>query len=394
MSKPRVAVVSPSVDKSHGTERHVAEQLPRLAEHYEIHLYSQRLEDVDPSKITWHPVARLPGPHILNYLWWFAANHIQRWWDRRFRGLHHDLVFSTGINCLDADFISVHIVFAELYQRVHSDLTFRATPVQSWPRLIHRHLYYRLLIALERRIYADRQRLMSAISQKTADDLKRLYGCVDDLVVTYAGIDNQTFNPARRNDLRHGMRQRMKLTDGTFALLLIGNGWHNKGLPTLIEALQLLKELPLCLLVVGQDDPRPFQNRIQAGGLAGKIRFLAPRPDVVSYYAAADCYVGPSLEDAFAQPPAEARACGLPVIVSVQAGVSELVTHGVDGFVLNDPRDSVSLAKLISGLYSDPELRRRMGKNAARTARQYTWERNAEQFQTMFEAILRSKAHA
>jgi glycosyltransferase involved in cell wall biosynthesis len=118
------------------------------------------------------------------------------------------------------------------------------------------------------------------------------------------------------------------------------------------------------------------------------------RPDVEFYYAAADAYVGPSLEDAFAFPPFEAMACGLPVIVSGQAGVSELLTHGVDGFILDDPKDSASLAKLISILYHDPEFRRRMGENAARTARHYTWERNAEQFQTMFEAVLRSKARA
>jgi hypothetical protein len=35
-----------------------------------------------------------------------------------------------------------------------------------------------------------------------------------------------------------------------------------------------------------------------------------------------------------------------------------------------------------------------MGENAARTARLYTWERNAEEFQTIFETIFRSKAHA
>ena len=49
---------------------------------------------------------------------------------------------------------------------------------------------------------------------------------------------------------------------------------------------------------------------------------------------AADAYVGPSLEDAFALPPAEAMACGLPVIVSNQAGACEIITDGVDGIVL------------------------------------------------------------
>src|SRR5216684_4661430 len=44
----RLAVVSPFVDRRHGTERALAELLERLAgqEHCEIHLYAQRVEDL------------------------------------------------------------------------------------------------------------------------------------------------------------------------------------------------------------------------------------------------------------------------------------------------------------------------------------------------------------
>ncbi|MGC1090685.1 MAG: hypothetical protein WA894_19785, partial [Candidatus Acidiferrum sp.] len=44
----RLAVVSPFVDRRHGTERAIAELLERLAKTYgcEIHLYSQRVEDI------------------------------------------------------------------------------------------------------------------------------------------------------------------------------------------------------------------------------------------------------------------------------------------------------------------------------------------------------------
>ena len=59
------------------------------------------------------------------------------------------------------------------------------------------------------------------------------------------------------------------------------------------------------------------------------MKFVPPRNDIEFYYAAADAYVGPSLEDTFAQPPAEAMACGLPVIVSSANGTSEIVTDGV-----------------------------------------------------------------
>src|ERR1700676_2451131 len=112
-SKPRLAVVSPFLSKSHGTERMVVEWITHLAGDFEVHVYSQSIQDLDLSTVTWHRIPKLPGPHIFNYLLWFGANHIWRRWDRSIRGLQQDLTFSPGTNCLDADVVSVHIVFAE-----------------------------------------------------------------------------------------------------------------------------------------------------------------------------------------------------------------------------------------------------------------------------------------
>jgi len=48
--KPRVAVISPFLDKRHGTERRVVEWISRLTDNFEIHVYSQHVEDLDLSK--------------------------------------------------------------------------------------------------------------------------------------------------------------------------------------------------------------------------------------------------------------------------------------------------------------------------------------------------------
>ena len=64
--RPRVVVVSPFLDKQHGTERCVAEQIERLADDYDIHVYSTRMEDVDTRKVTWHRIPGLRGPHLFN----------------------------------------------------------------------------------------------------------------------------------------------------------------------------------------------------------------------------------------------------------------------------------------------------------------------------------------
>jgi UDP-glucose:(heptosyl)LPS alpha-1,3-glucosyltransferase len=113
---------------------------------------------------------------------------------------------------------------------------------------------------------------------------------------------------------------------------------------------------------------------------------------VETYYAAADAYVGPSLDDAFAQPPAEAMACGLPVITSRTNGGSEIITHGCDGLILEDPSDFNRLAEMIRALLTDPVLRNSLGTAAAETARQYTWERNAARMRELFEMAARQNS--
>src|ERR1700730_12432249 len=120
--KPRLTIVSPFIDKHHGTERCVAEQIERLAKAYEIHLYSERVEGVNLQNIKWHPVYVAPGPHLFRYVWWFLSNQASRWKDRYFHGLVTDVVYSAGVNCMDADVISVHMVFAGFWEQVKGDL--------------------------------------------------------------------------------------------------------------------------------------------------------------------------------------------------------------------------------------------------------------------------------
>src|SRR5213078_986345 len=85
----RLAVVSPFVDRRHGTERSLAELLERLAsnEHCEIHLYAQRVDGLavvqtrvpraqESGAIIWHTVPSIPGLHLLQFLSWLILNFI------------------------------------------------------------------------------------------------------------------------------------------------------------------------------------------------------------------------------------------------------------------------------------------------------------------------------
>ena len=400
----RLAVISPFLDRQHGTERVIIEQLERLSRKpgLEIHLYAQNVEGlsgvstfrarqkkVSREQIVWHKIPRLPGPHLFAYVWWFFANQFYRWRDAHFRGLAYDLVYSPGINAWDADAIAVHIVFHEFYRRIREDLKFRDAPVRSWLRLLHRRLYYRLMMVLERRIYR-RTPCLSAVSGLVASQLQHYFQRADTLVIRN-GVDVSRLSPSSRLAARPAVRERFGLLPGQFTLLLIGNDWKKKGLSILLEALARCHELPLTLLVVGSDDRTPYDAMIRDHNLSDRVVFLDPSPDVLQFYAAADAYVGPSLEDAYGLPIIEAMACGLPVIASSRAGASEIITDRKDGIILLNPRDHCELAQLLRLLCSESGLRERLGGEARVTAQRYTWDCNAAQTWSFLEHAAEKK---
>lgn len=384
----RLAVVSPFVDRRHGTERALAELLERLARDYhcEIHLYSQRVEGLPLQRaprafpasapgIFWHKVPAVPGPPLVQFLSWFYLNHVWRWAHRRFRGASFDLILSPGINCGDANVVLVHALFHRLRELLLAK-TSEARKQLSFLRQLHRRGYYGMLAHLEKRIYSDRNVALAAVSQRTAELLAKHFDRRDVTVIPN-GVDTAQFSPAARLARRNGARAKRQSRRDEFVLLLVGNDWTNKGLPTILEALSALSDIPARLLVVGDDAPARFHEMARRMGVFDRCIWETSSADILDAYAAADIYVSPSREDAFALPPLEAMACGVPIITSTLAGVSSLLHDSVDSFILRDPLDAVTLARLLKNLQEQPELSRRIGENAARTAQAYSWDRNA-----------------
>lgn len=382
----RLAVVSPFVDRRHGTERALAELLERLARDYgcEIHLYSQRVEDLvlgpcpdhggAQGSIIWHKVLSIPGPHLFQFLFWLFLNARARRRDRS-HGLHFDFVLSPGINCFNADVILVHALFHRLRELARKEADPLA--VSGLFRRLHRQAYYTFLTWLERRNYGNSHVSLAAVSSRTGSLLNR-YFRRDDIRVIPNGVDASYFSPSRRLALRAGARSRFKFQDADFVLLLIGNDWRNKGLATVLTAMAAIRGIPLRLVIAGQDAAASlFFETAKSLGLGEQCRWEMTPMDAIGLYAAADAYVSPSREDAFALPPLEAMACGLPSITSVNNGGSQIITDGVDGFVLEDPGDAVALADHIRNLQQHPDLRFRIAENARRTAETYSWERTA-----------------
>jgi glycosyltransferase involved in cell wall biosynthesis len=384
----RLAVVSPFVDRRHGTERALAELLERLAFVYgcEIHLYAQSVEDLrlsdrqlartaKPAAIFWHKVPCFAGPHIAQFLVWMFLNGFLRWWHTLVGRVSFDLVLSPGINCLHPDIVIVHALFHRLRELSREEPEISG-PRAGFFRRWHRRAYYGLLAKLERRTYSRKNVLLAAVSSRTAGLLKK-YFQREDVSLIPNGVDASKFSLPARLSRRAQARHQRNFRDEDFVLLLIGNDWRVKGLPTVLEAMAALRGSPLHLLVVGNDIPETFRSLATQLGVHDRCHWELPNADVLDFYAAADLYVSPSREDSFGLPVAEAMACGLPAITSIHAGVADAIHDGVDGFVLRDPSDAHALATLLERLAADQDLRRRLGEAAAETSLEWSWDRSA-----------------
>jgi UDP-glucose:(heptosyl)LPS alpha-1,3-glucosyltransferase len=245
-------------------------------------------------------------------------------------------------------------------------------------------------MSLERRAYADRKVRLAAVSKLVAAQLEKHFGRTDAVVIPNA-VETAVFNSGARLARRSVSRQRLKLDDSDFVVLLIGNDWKIKGLDQLLRALAII-EIPIQLLVVGKDDPGLYRPLLRELRLDDRVRFLAPSADVLSFYAAADAYVAPSLEDAFGLPILEAMACGLPVIASVQAGASENVVDGTTGYLLRDPTNHVELAGLLRQLASDKSAAQKIGAAAAHYVKaSVSWDHNASATREFLETSIASR---
>jgi UDP-glucose:(heptosyl)LPS alpha-1,3-glucosyltransferase len=151
------------------------------------------------------------------------------------------------------------------------------------------------------------------------------------------GVDLERFRPAAP-ELRETERARLGLRG--FTLAFVSTNHRRKGLEPLLRALALRGD-DTELLVVGEDRGGPAFARL-ARTLGVRLQLLGRCPDVGPILAAADALALPSLYEAYGLVALEALACGRPVVLSREAGASEIVPH--PELVLDDPLDVPALA--------------------------------------------------
>jgi Glycosyl transferases group 1 len=124
-----------------------------------------------------------------------------------------------------------------------------------------------------------------------------------------------------------------------------------------------------------------------------RIRFagFVDQDDLPAYYAAADVFVFPTLDDPFGIVLLEAAASGLALVASEHAGATaDFVKDGESGLIF-DPHDERALAELIAKLADSPKLVRDLGLAAYNVARWRTPDRTAERYLSAITTVLADK---
>jgi len=106
------------------------------------------------------------------------------------------------------------------------------------------------------------------------------------------------------------------------------------------------------------------------------VEFLPLQKDMKSFYNSIDCIVMPSLEDTFGLVALEGMSYGKPCIASSNAGASEIIQEGANGFVFKmDKKAFKNLAEKILFFMDNKENHEEYSKKSFEAAKFYSWDK-------------------
>jgi len=167
----------------------------------------------------------------------------------------------------------------------------------------------------------------------------------------------------------------------------------SKGHYDVIEALRLL---PVglnykCLIAGEGKDKQKLRELVARYGLREKVVFCGFQANIPALMKASDVILLPSHREPFGLSILEGMFASKPLLVSSSGGIPEIVTNDREGIVF-PVRDVAALAKGIEILVNNPELRRRLGEEAYRTAhRRFLLSKTIEDTEAYYREIVQEQ---
>ena len=372
----RIALLSQSVDNESGIGRIVlslARQFQGAG--HEVHGLVQRVGVAERPFVV-QKVFSVPFSKGLNKLVYrFGA-------ERALRGSDYDIIHAFGVGRF-ADVVSAqscHRAGIAIMKEHRGSLVSKA----NWG------VYDRVSLADERRLLTSpRTKKIIAVSSLVKNQILEYYRVDSERIeVVPNGVDLSLFARPRKEEDISESRSALGIPKGRFVLLFMGNEFGRKGLAVLIRSLATMRDSALHLLVVGRDDPVPYQHLAHAVGCLKQITFRGGAVNPERVYSWADAFVLPTLYEPFGMVIVEAMAAGLPVIATSHCGAVEGMKHGVHGLYLRNPGDVHELADQIRNLTLDGALRDRLAHAGREEARGFDWSLVVPRILDVYKSIM------
>jgi glycosyltransferase involved in cell wall biosynthesis len=317
---------------------------------------------------------RVPGPgrpFVVSYPWFMLAGTLAvRLWRR-------GLVLEMGAIVLNR----VDMIAVQYCQHAGPATPSRA----SWPYRLNVKAAEVLGRVGERVIFAlGRPARFVCASEGIDKEIREHFPKQANRTVTIPnGVDLDAFAPGSRLEEALALRASLELRGRRRLAIFVGSEWERKGLEPVIRALGLADGWDL--LVVGSGDRERYERLAQELGVAAAVHWLGVSRDVAPIYQLADAFVFPTSYEGFPLVALEAAASGLPILATPANGIRELVSDGVNGFLIS--RDPAVIARRLRELGEDDALRERIGSAARASALEYSWEKMVESHRELYESI-------
>lgn len=219
------------------------------------------------------------------------------------------------------------------------------------------------------------------------------------IVIFSNGVDVQRFQPCP--EARAEVRTTLGL-DQSPMLLFVGNFYQWHDVKTLLDAFALLLTTkPEARLVLVGDGPQrqAMMQHAASLGVTHAVCFtgLVPHAEIPRLIGAADIAVAPVPvldRDLWLSPMKlfEYMATGVAIVASSVGQLRQIIRDGSNG-LLTPPGDSAALAALLCRLLNDPELCRRLGRQAREDAvRNYSWEEYVARLERLWGAVIANQS--
>jgi glycosyltransferase involved in cell wall biosynthesis len=195
-------------------------------------------------------------------------------------------------------------------------------------------------------------------------------------------------------DERASRRRSLGLSDDDLAVGCIANYRPVKRLDLLIDAFASMsgENRHIRMFLVGEGPMRAeLQQRIEILGLEGRVRLHGSELDPQSLYGIFDVVVQASRSEGLPNALLEASAAGRAIVATAAGGTGEIVLDGKTGLIVPvDDRDA--LARSISRVIGDPDLRGRLGAAAREhVATTFGMDRYVAEFASLYEELAERK---